>query len=89
MFDSKGRWQRPTAEQVASLDPETRERFKAVEAAALECERATAATKAASEHVADCVVTVRTCEERLRELRPPVSAVDAARAWIRSQQQHG
>jgi hypothetical protein len=75
----------PSAEAIASLDPATRKRFTAVQEAARENEAASAATKQAQQAVADAVIELRSAEEHMRQLRPPVSAVDAARIWIETQ----
>jgi hypothetical protein len=45
LFDSKARFVMPTAEQIATLDPETQKRFRAVEAAATELEAFKASRK--------------------------------------------
>jgi hypothetical protein len=84
IFDSKGHML-PLSEiepQLAKCDDATRRRFDAVRTAALEAAGAAAATKAAMQRVADVVIELRDAEETLKTLRPRVSAVDAARAWI-------
>lgn len=85
LFDSRGRFKMPSPEQVAKLDDATRQRFEAVQQAALANEAAAAATKVAKDRVENAVVFLRSAEENLRTLRPPISAVANVKAWIASQ----
>jgi hypothetical protein len=86
MFDSAGRFILPSPESIAGLDAATRGRFEAVQAAAREHEAACAASKAAIATRDASVISLREAETHMREVAPPVSAVDAARAWILTQQ---
>jgi hypothetical protein len=86
IFNSRGQFVLPSPEAIAGLDNATRDRFTAVQGAAQAAEAAVAATKQAQRHVTECMEAVRVADDELRKARPPVSAVDAARAWIVSQQ---
>lgn len=82
LFTKHGKFQMPDAKAISTLEPDQQHRFEAVRAAALEAESAAAATKAAQDHVAQCVSDVRTAEDGLRRVRPKISEIDAARQWI-------
>jgi hypothetical protein len=86
LFDSRGHFVLPSPEAIQELDPETQQRFAAVQEAALEAEAATAARKAA-EHFRDHDAINERDAARKDELRlrPPVTAVQAAKDWIASQ----
>jgi hypothetical protein len=85
LFDSKGRFVMPSAEQIAALDPATQERFANVQAAATTLEHATDLRKAAEQGVTDALAERDASEAALRFLRPKVSGVQVAKEWIRSQ----
>ena len=85
LFDKFGKFQMPSAEQIASLDSETHERFANVQAAARLLENATALRKASEQGVADALAERDASEAALRTLRPKVSAVENAKQWIGSQ----
>jgi hypothetical protein len=85
LFDSKGRFVLPNAEQIAALDPATQERFANVHAAATTLEHATDLRKAAEQGVTDAIAERDASETALRFMRPKISAVANAKEWIRSQ----
>ena len=87
IFDKFGRFVMPTAEQIAGLDTDTRDRFAAVQAASVECEAATATRKAAEQKVSDAIAERDASEKDLRRLRPPLSAVANAKEFIASERQ--
>ena len=70
--------------QLAPLSDDIKQRFAAVRDAALASEAATAAVKAAQAHVEDCAREVAEASDALRQMRPPVSATEAARDWIQT-----
>lgn len=82
MFDKRGCFVMPEAEAIAALDSDTRKRFRAIEAAAKENDKAVAALKAARKRVTDGVTAVALADKELREIRPPMDAVQAARLAI-------
>lgn len=86
LFNSKGQFVLPPPEAIAALDAKTQKRFRAVQAAAAEAAGASEATKAAHRAVTAAMRNLETRDAELRAIRPPVSATDAARDWIRSQQ---
>jgi hypothetical protein len=85
LFNSKGQFVMPTAEQIAELDAPTQKRFAAVQAAATLLENATDVRKAAEQGVTDALAERDAGETALRLLRPKVSAVQNAKDWIASQ----
>ena len=84
LFDSKGRFVMPSAEQIASLDSETQERFAAVQAAATKLETFKAQRRT-PQAVTDALAERDASDAALRVLRPKVSAVANAKEWIASQ----
>lgn len=87
LFNGRGEFVMPSEEQIAALDQPTRERWQAVRDAATDSEAADAALKAAQDRVVDFVKQVREAEDYVRQHYPPMSATDAARAFIRTEQQ--
>jgi hypothetical protein len=85
LFNSKGQFVMPTAEQIAELDAPTQQRFAAVQAAATELETATANRVAAEQGVTDALAERDASEKDLLAIRPKVSAVQNAKDWIASQ----
>lgn len=73
LFDSKGRFVMPTADQIAELDAPTQQRFAAVQAAATELETATANRKAAEQGVTDALAERDASETALRLVRPKIT----------------
>jgi hypothetical protein len=84
LFDSKGYFVMPSPEAIASLDKRAQKRFAAVKTAALAAEAAREATKEANQHVTACIAAVNAADDELREVRPAVSPIDAARQWIKT-----
>ncbi len=84
LFDSRGRFVMPSPEQVATLDPQTQENFRAVSEAALELE-AFKASRQTPKLVTACLAERNEAEAELRRVRPIVDAVANAKEWIRSQ----
>jgi hypothetical protein len=85
LFDGHGNFVLPSDDALAALDPDQRERFEAVKLAADVNGIASERTRAAKQRVSDALASVAEAEKNLRELRPVVTPVEAARAWILSQ----
>jgi hypothetical protein len=86
LFDKYGKFVMPSAEQITALDPDTQERFRAVQDAAGDLEKATELRTAAEQGVTDAIAERAESEKDLRRLRPRVDPTQAAKEWIRSQQ---
>jgi hypothetical protein len=86
LFDSKGRFVMPSAEAIATLDAETQERFRAVQEAAAVSENATELRKVAEQKVLAALAERDNAERDLLRIRPRVTATQAAKDWIRSEQ---
>lgn len=85
LFSKKGAFVMPSATELAKLDDATRERFKPVQEAAESLAVAESQLTASKEGLKDANIALDTAQKDLRALRPPVSAVDAAKAWIASE----
>ena len=85
IFDKYGRFAMPAESEIAELDAPTRERFAAVQTAAIELEGATANRVAAEQAVTNAIAKRDNSETDLRTLRPKISAVQNAKDWIASQ----
>jgi hypothetical protein len=85
LFDHKAKFVRPSSHQIMQLDPDTRTRFEAVEAAADESEAAIANVKAANVALTAAIAHAAATEKRARTLRPKVREIDAIRAAIAAQ----
>jgi hypothetical protein len=86
LFGKQGEFVRPSAETLAALDDDTRTRFAPVLQAAAALDVAEQQLAAAKQGVTEASAELAEARDHLAKLRPPVSAVDAARAWIKSQQ---
>ncbi len=86
LFNKRGLFVGYTPEQIETMGPKTRERYRAVEASALACQEAEAAEKAAQQAVYDAVAELDAATARLRIVRPPVTPLEAARAMFRQNQ---
>jgi hypothetical protein len=84
LFNKFGAFVMPSAEQIASLDSETQERFAAVQAAATKLETFKAQRRT-PQAVTDALAERDASDAALRVLRPKVSAVANAKEWIASQ----
>ena len=82
LFDKFGKFVMPSAEQVASLDVPTRERFAAVQTAATELENVTANRVAAEQTVKAAITERDESEKALRVLRPKLDPVAVAKEMI-------
>lgn len=85
LFDSKGRYQHPSVEAVATLSPEVRERFAAVQTAATASEAATENRVNAEQALMVELAERDAAEVELRRVRPKISHNDLAKEWIKSQ----
>jgi hypothetical protein len=83
LFDKFGHFVMPTAEQIASLDSDTQERFAAVQAAATELETFKASRKT-PQAVNDAIAERDSAETALRH-RPKVDPTANAKAEIAAQ----
>ena len=86
LVNSRGQYQHPTPEAIeaAGLDDLGRELWATVDRCNSDVTAATEAVKRASEKAEATTETLARARERLGRMRPPVSAVDAARAFILS-----
>jgi hypothetical protein len=84
LFDKFGKFQMPSADQIAALDSETQERFAAVQAAATKLQTIKAHRRT-PQAVTDALAERDASDAALRVLRPKVSAVANAKEWIASQ----
>jgi hypothetical protein len=85
MFNAKAEFCMPSAEAIAELSPESRAHFESVKAAHVEYVAADAAAVAAVKSVPACVIALEVAETQRREAFPKQTPVEAARAWIASQ----
>jgi hypothetical protein len=86
LFDKRGALL-PIAElepHVAKLDKNQQKRFAVLKTAALASEAAIESTREAQRQVSTALALVKHREDELGRIRPPVSAIDAARQWINS-----
>jgi hypothetical protein len=83
IYDSKGRFVMPSAEQIAALDPDKQERFAAVQAAATRLETFQASRKT-PKAVSDALAERDAADADLRRLRPKITQVQNAKDVIAS-----
>lgn len=85
LFDSRGKFVMPSADQIAELDDATQGRFRAVQSAAADLETATTNRKAAENAVSAAIAERDNSEADLRKLMPRVTHTQLAKDFIASE----
>ena len=82
IFNKYGHFVMPSEEQIATLDPDTQQRFRAVREAADENDAAKAKREAAEQAVKDAIAERDAAEKELKRVRPKVDPTTLAKAII-------
>ena len=86
IFDKLGHFAMPSAEQIASLDAETQERFRAVQEASRNLDAAKSNREAAEQAITDAIAERDDAERELKRVRPKITHTQLAKEFIASEQ---
>ena len=82
LFDSRGQFQMPPAEVIASMDDDVRERWLSVAEASAETSQVEADLKAAESHVQSLIEETRELETEIRTRWPGQTREQAIREFL-------